>query len=167
MLLGALAALASFALVHLVTVFPLSWIQLRDPRSVDELLWVQAGGSVLAALGMVASGWLADRIGRRRLLAAAALAIGAFGLVAPWLLGGSHSSQNLYLLIGFALDHGTFGGGSDGNFTGALGIPTLDGLGCVGAGPHTLGEHVLVSELVPRASLFAGLLSSLAPGETP
>ena len=69
--------------------------------------------------------------------------------------------------IGFALDHGTFGGGSDGNFTGALGIPTLDGLGCVGAGPHTLDEHVLVSELVPRARLFAGLLSSLGPGETP
>ena len=55
----------------------------------------------------------------------------------------------------------TFGGGSDGNFTGALGIPTLDGLGAVGAGVHTLEEHVLISELAPRARLFAGLLAGL------
>jgi len=67
--------------------------------------------------------------------------------------------------IGFTLEHGTFGGGSDGNFTGALGIPTLDGLGAVGAGPHTLEEHVLVSQLVPRARLFAGLLSTLGTGD--
>jgi glutamate carboxypeptidase len=60
-----------------------------------------------------------------------------------------------------ALEHGTFGGGSDGNFTGALGIPTLDGLGAVGAGVHTLDEHVLISELVPRARLFADLLAGL------
>jgi len=67
--------------------------------------------------------------------------------------------------VGIALEHGTFGGGSDGNFTGALGIPTLDGLGVVGAGPHTLGEHLLISELVPRARLFAGLLAELAAGD--
>ena len=102
-LLGALAALASFALVHLVTVFPLSWIQLQHPRAIEELLWMQAGSAVIAAAAMVASGWLADRIGRRRLLAAAAVAIGGFGLVAPWLLEGGQSGQNLYLLLGFAL----------------------------------------------------------------
>lgn len=67
--------------------------------------------------------------------------------------------------IGFTLEHGTFGGGSDGNFTGALGIPTLDGLGVVGGGPHTLEEHLLVSQLVPRARLFAGLLSTLGTGD--
>ena len=67
--------------------------------------------------------------------------------------------------IGFTLEHGTFGGGSDGNFTGALGIPTLDGLGAVGGGPHTLEEHLLVSQLVPRARLFAGLLSTLGMGD--
>jgi glutamate carboxypeptidase len=64
--------------------------------------------------------------------------------------------------IGITLEHGTFGGGSDGNFTGALGIPTLDGLGAVGAGVHTLEEHVLISELAPRARLFAGLLAGLS-----
>ncbi|GAB5470489.1 MAG: M20/M25/M40 family metallo-hydrolase [Rhodospirillales bacterium] len=63
--------------------------------------------------------------------------------------------------IGFALEHGQFGGGSDGNFTGALEIPTLDGLGVCGAGAHTHGEHLLISSLVPRARLLAGLLCEL------
>ena len=63
--------------------------------------------------------------------------------------------------IGFEAEHGSVGGGSDGNFTGALGIPTLDGLGLCGDGFHTHAEHVLVSSLVPRARLFAGLLSEL------
>jgi glutamate carboxypeptidase len=64
--------------------------------------------------------------------------------------------------IGFALDHGKFGGGSDGNFTGALGIDTLDGLGVIGGGAHTHDEHLLVSSLEPRARLIAGLLETLA-----
>ena len=64
--------------------------------------------------------------------------------------------------IGFAPGHGSFGGGSDGNFTGALGIPTLDGLGLCGDGAHTHDEHVLYSSLVPRARLLAGLFETLA-----
>ncbi len=63
--------------------------------------------------------------------------------------------------IGFELRHGSFGGGSDGNFTGALGIATLDGLGVDGAGAHTFEEHLLVSSLVPRCRLFAELLRTL------
>ncbi len=63
--------------------------------------------------------------------------------------------------IGFELRHGSFGGGSDGNFTGALGVATLDGLGVDGAGAHTFEEHLLVSSLVPRCRLFAELLASL------
>lgn len=63
--------------------------------------------------------------------------------------------------IGLQLEHGQFGGGSDGNFTGALGIPTLDGLGVVGAGAHTHGEHLVIPELAPRARVFAGLLERL------
>ena len=63
--------------------------------------------------------------------------------------------------IGFALKHGSFGGGSDGNFTGALGCATLDGLGVDGAGAHTFEEHLLVSSLVPRCRLFAELLRTL------
>ncbi|MFN3745024.1 MAG: M20/M25/M40 family metallo-hydrolase [Hyphomicrobiaceae bacterium] len=63
--------------------------------------------------------------------------------------------------IGFKLEHGSFGGGSDGNFTGALGIATLDGLGVDGANAHTFEEHLLVPSLVPRCRLFCELLRTL------
>lgn len=59
---------------------------------------------------------------------------------------------------GWDLDHGSAGGGSDGNFTGALGLPTLDGLGVAGEGYHTLGEFIEVESLARRARLIAGLL---------
>ena len=59
------------------------------------------------------------------------------------------------------LPHGSVGGGSDGNFTGAMGIPTLDGLGVRGAGIHTLEEHIEVESLVQRGRLMAGLLATL------
>ena len=67
--------------------------------------------------------------------------------------------------IGFNLGHGSFGGGSDGNFTGALGLATLDGLGPCGDGAHTHHEHILYSSLVPRARLLAGLLETLGAPE--
>ena len=53
------------------------------------------------------------------------------------------------------------GGGSDGNFTAALGVPTLDGLGCTGAGAHADHEHILWPDLAPRAALLLGLLETL------
>lgn len=63
--------------------------------------------------------------------------------------------------LGFDITPQSAPGGSDGNFTGAMGVPTLDGLGVAGDGFHTLEEHVRVSSLVPRARLIAGLLLSL------
>ena len=63
--------------------------------------------------------------------------------------------------LGFAIPHQSSGGGSDGNFTGAMGIPTLDGLGVQGADMHTLNEHIDARSLVPRARLMAGLLAGL------
>lgn len=63
--------------------------------------------------------------------------------------------------IGVTFGHCLSGGGSDGNFTGALGIATLDGLGVAGGGAHTFEEHLLVSSLVPRCRLLAGLLEHL------
>ena len=60
--------------------------------------------------------------------------------------------------LGRELGEGQAGGGSDGNFTAALGVPTLDGLGAVGAGAHALHEHVDASQLPWRAALVAGLL---------
>ena len=63
--------------------------------------------------------------------------------------------------MGLDLAHGSAGGGSDGNFTGALGIPTLDGLGVRGADAHTLNEHIEVDSLAERGRLMAGLLATL------
>jgi glutamate carboxypeptidase len=63
--------------------------------------------------------------------------------------------------IGIELTQGETGGGSDGSFTAALGIPTLDGLGPDGAGPHALHEHVLIESLVPRAALLTQLVLRL------
>lgn len=63
--------------------------------------------------------------------------------------------------IVFDISHQSSGGGSDGNFTGAMGITTLDGLGGQGAGAHTLEEHIEVSSLERRGKLMAGLLASL------
>lgn len=63
--------------------------------------------------------------------------------------------------LGFDIRHQSAGGGSDGNFTGALGIPTLDGLGVQGTGAHTLDEHIIVDSLAPRGRLIAGLLATL------
>jgi glutamate carboxypeptidase len=57
----------------------------------------------------------------------------------------------------------TVGGGSDGNFTAALGVPTLDGLGAVGDGAHAEGEHVIVETLEQRTALLAALVADLTP----
>jgi glutamate carboxypeptidase len=63
--------------------------------------------------------------------------------------------------LGIELTHGSAGGGSDGNFTGAMGIATLDGLGVRGADAHTLNEHIEVDSLAERGRLMAGLLATL------
>jgi glutamate carboxypeptidase len=53
------------------------------------------------------------------------------------------------------------GGGSDGNFTAAIGVPTLDGLGAVGGGAHADTEHLLVDQMIPRARLVAALIEEI------
>jgi len=63
--------------------------------------------------------------------------------------------------LGIALEGMATGGGSDGNFTAALGVPTLDGLGADGAGPHTFDEHIFLSSVAPRTALLANLMVSL------
>jgi glutamate carboxypeptidase len=63
--------------------------------------------------------------------------------------------------LGLSLKEGSAGGGSDGNFAAALGIPTLDGLGAVGEGPHAEYEHVELDGLPVRAALLAKLLTRL------
>jgi glutamate carboxypeptidase len=63
--------------------------------------------------------------------------------------------------LGWKLDEAAVGGGSDGNFTAGLGIPTLDGLGGVGDGAHATHESILISELPRRAALLAELIASI------
>ena len=63
--------------------------------------------------------------------------------------------------LGMELTEASTGGGSDGNFTAALGIPTLDGLGAVGDGAHARHEHIYIPELPRRAALLAALLANL------
>ncbi len=60
------------------------------------------------------------------------------------------------------LDGVVVGGGSDGNFTAAIGVQTLDGLGAVGGGAHGDSEHVVVSTMPHRAALLAGLCQELS-----
>lgn len=69
--------------------------------------------------------------------------------------------------MGLSLAEGSAGGGSDGNLTAALGVPTLDGLGAVGDGAHATHEHVEVEALVPRAALIAGVLARLTGNAAP
>lgn len=71
-------------------------------------------------------------------------------------------ARGLAAEIGIELSHHSAGGGSDANFTGAAGLPSLDGLGLIGAGYHTLGEYIEVDSLPQRSRLMAGLLARLS-----
>jgi len=69
--------------------------------------------------------------------------------------------QEIGKQLGLDLAEGSTGGGSDGNFTAALGVPTLDGMGAMGDGAHADHEHILISHLVPRTTLLAAVLLNL------
>jgi glutamate carboxypeptidase len=62
---------------------------------------------------------------------------------------------------GFTLEEASTGGGSDGNFTAALNIPTLDGMGAVGAGAHAMHEHIITAHLLERTALLAGMIAGV------
>jgi glutamate carboxypeptidase len=68
-------------------------------------------------------------------------------------------AKSLAAQMGLSVGECTVGGGSDGNFTAALGVPTLDGLGAVGDGAHSSREHSLVNTMPARAALLAALLA--------
>lgn len=116
---GAMAALASYALFHIVTVFPLSWIRLYSTRSIGDFLVVQIIGAALAAVGIVVSGLIADRFGRRTTLGALAVLIAVFSGFVPTLMDGGNLGQNLFILVGFALlglSYGQASGAVNSNF---------------------------------------------------
>jgi glutamate carboxypeptidase len=62
--------------------------------------------------------------------------------------------------IDWKLEEAAVGGGSDGNFTAGIGIPTLDGMGALGEGAHAVHEHIVISDLPRRALLLAGMIES-------
>jgi glutamate carboxypeptidase len=69
-------------------------------------------------------------------------------------------AQSIAKQIDWKLEEAAVGGGSDGNFTAGIGIPTLDGMGGVGQGAHAVHEHIVISELPRRALLLAGMIES-------
>ena len=103
--LGALAPLASYALFHLVTVFPLSWVALFTQDGASEYLLVQIAGAAIAVLTMLIGGVVADRIGRRNTLALGAVLIAVFAIggMLPLFLHGTKTGAYIFILVGFAL----------------------------------------------------------------
>ena len=102
-ILGAFGALASYALFHVVTVFPLSWILLYSKQSVTGFLAIQILAAILGIGGVIVSGVIADRIGRRKTLGLTATLIAVFSGFAPTLLDGGTLGQDVFILIGFGL----------------------------------------------------------------
>ena len=76
------------------------------------------------------------------------------------------TARRLAAEMGFDLDEAATGGGSDGNFTAALGIPTLDGMGAVGEGAHAPHESVEIEHLAPRTALLAAMIAHVGPDPT-
>lgn len=108
-LLGAFAPLASFALFHLVTVFPLSWFVLKSGEPPARFLTIELVGAAVGLVAVALSGILADRIGRRTLLGVSAVLIGAFSLFAPRLLDQGAGGEWSYMILGFVLLGLSFG----------------------------------------------------------
>lgn len=101
--IGAFAPLASFALFHMVTVFPLSWVFLFTKEPPTRFLVIEAISAAIGVLAIVASGRLADRYGRRRLLGASAAVIAVFSGFAPQLLALGETGEIIFMLTGFVL----------------------------------------------------------------
>jgi len=72
-----------------------------------------------------------------------------------------HHAREIAARLGFELEERAVGGASDGNFAAALDVPVLDGLGVDGDGAHAAHEHILVTDIAPRAALLAGLVATL------
>jgi MFS family permease len=107
--IGAFAPLASFALFHTVTVFPLSWVLLFTRQSAARFLVIETICAAFGVAAIVASGWIADRVGRRTLLGVTAAAIATFSGFAPQLLNAGDTGIAIFMLLGFILLGLSFG----------------------------------------------------------
>ncbi|HZF46964.1 MAG TPA: MFS transporter [Sphingomonadaceae bacterium] len=101
--IGALAPLASFALFHMVTVFPLSWVFLFTEETPTRFLFIESAAAAFGVVAIIVSGMLADRIGRRRVLGYSALAIAIFSGFAPQLLDLGEGGEIAFMLTGFII----------------------------------------------------------------
>ena len=108
-LLGAFAPLASFALFHMVTVFPLSWVFLFTRESPVRFLIIEMIGAMVGVVAIVASGMIADRVGRKPLLLGSAVAIAVYSGFAPQLLDAGAFGETVYMVLGFVLLGLSFG----------------------------------------------------------
>jgi MFS family permease len=107
--IGAFAPLASFALFHMVTVFPLSWVFLFTSEAPTRFLLIEAVAGAFGVGAVIVSGRLADKFGRRPLLAACAATIAAFSGFAPQLLGAGEGGELVFMVTGFILLGVSFG----------------------------------------------------------
>jgi MFS family permease len=119
-IIGAFAPLASFAMFHMVTVFPLSWVFLFTDQPPTRFLLIEVIGAIFGAIAIAASGPLADRTGRRVLLGVTAVAIAAFSGFAPQLLNGGDVGELTYMIVGFIILGLSFGQ-SSGTIAGSFG----------------------------------------------
>lgn len=170
-LLGAFAPLASFALFHMVSVFPLSWVFLYTKSNPERFLAIEVVGAAIGVVAIVASGYLADRVGRRTLLGASAAAIAVFSGFAPQLLGAGELGEVIFMVLGFALLGISFGQSSgvvasefagESRYTGAA--LTSDIAWLVGAGFAPLVALYLSSHfglVAGGAYLLSGALATL------
>ena len=108
-LIGAFVPLGSYALFHLVTIFPLSFVQLFTDGTPQAFLELECLGAVSLTVGVVLSGLLADFIGRRTLLGSSAAGIAGFSFSIPFLLTGGLSGHLVFVLVGFGLLGVSFG----------------------------------------------------------
>ncbi len=106
--IGAFVPLASFALFHMVTVFPLSWIHLNN-EPVSRFLLIEIIATVFGVVAHIASGPLADHYGRRRVLGVCAGAIAFYSCLAPLLLNGGTIGETIYMIIGSVILGISFG----------------------------------------------------------
>jgi MFS family permease len=168
---GTFAPLATFALFHMVTVFPLSWTFLYSQNNPAQFLVVETIGAIICTIMVFASGYVADRIGRSRLLAICAIAIGIFSGFAVQLLDAGPAGEMVYMLVGFfvlGLSFGQSSGAIASRFTqrhrytgSAL---TTDLAWLVGAGFAPLAALLLASNfglLAAGAYLLSGAISTI------
>ncbi len=108
-IVGAFVPLASYALFHLITVFPLAWIGLNTDRSAGAFLVIQIAGGFIGLAFVAFSGMIADITGRRPLLAVSAVLIAVFSFFVPMMLRGGIGGEIGFICVGFALLGLSFG----------------------------------------------------------